>query len=144
MDIVTLNEMIEALEDGRTFYAEATGKVSRADLKALFGDLAKTKETIANDLKAAAVHEQQKPAQHGSFSGRLRILYAETRAALSSDKVYTFIAALEESEDRILHVFGNAIVNSDDEKVRAIAQKHLAAVTRGHAQMSNLKRAKAA
>lgn len=54
MDIVTLNEMIEVLEDGHKFYTEAAAKVGRADLKALFQDLAKTKETICNDLKTAA------------------------------------------------------------------------------------------
>ena len=144
MDIVTLNEMIEVLEDGRKFYAEAAEKVRRPDLKTLCADLAKTKDVIASDLKAAAVHDQKTPAHHGSLAGMLHILYAEARAKLSSDRDYTFIAALEESEDRILHVFGNAVVNSDDPKVRAIAQKHLATLTRSHAQMSNLKHARAA
>ena len=144
MDIVTLNEMIEVLEDGHKFYSEAAEKVSRPDLKSLFRELAGTKDAIANDLKAAAVHEQQTPVHHGSLAGMLHILYAEARAKLSSDKDYTFIAALEESEDRILHVFGDAVVNSNDPKVRAIAQKHLAALTRGHAQMSSLKPARAA
>jgi uncharacterized protein (TIGR02284 family) len=144
MDIVTLNEMIEVLEDGRKFYTEAAEKVRRPDLKTLFADLAKTKAEIAGDLQAAAVHEQKTPVQHGSLADMLHILYAEARAKLSSDKDYTFVAALEESEDRILHVFGNAIVNSEDPKVRAIAQKHLAALTRSHAQMRNLKHARAA
>ncbi len=144
MDIVTLNEMIEVLEDGCKFYTEAAEKVRRPDLKPLFRQLAGTKEAIANDLKALAVHEQQSPVQHGSLAGMLHILYAEVRAKLSSDKDYTYIAALEESEDRILHVFGNAVVNSDDPKVRDIAQKHLAALTKGHAQMSSLKHGRAA
>jgi len=144
MDNVTLNEMIEVLEDGRKFYSEAAAKVGRADLKALFQDLAKTKEIICNDLKTAAKNADQSPPHHGSLTGMLHILYAEVRAKLSSDKDYTYIAALEESEDRILHVFGDAIVNSEDSSVRTIAKKHLAALTRSHAQMRSLKHARAA
>jgi hypothetical protein len=43
-----------------------------------------------------------------------------------------------------LHVFGDAIVNSEDSSVRTIAKKHLAALTRSHAQMRSLKHARAA
>ena len=144
MDNVPLNETIEVLEDGRKFYTEAAAKVGRADLKALFQDLAKTKEVICNDLTTAAEKSDRSPPHHGSLTGMLHILYAEVRAKLSSDKDYTYIAALEESEDRILHVFGDAIVNSEDPGVRAIAKKHLAALTRSHAQMRSLKHARAA
>lgn len=144
MDTVTLNEMIEVLEDGRKFYSEAAEKVGRTDLKTLFQNLAKTKETISSDLKTAAKNHDQNPPHHGSLTGMLHILYAEVRAKLSSDKDYTYIAALEESEDRILHVFGDAIVNSEDPGVRAIAKKHLAALTRSHAEMRGLKHARAA
>ena len=48
-DTATLNDLIEVLTDGQTFYQEAAGKVKRADLKMLFARMALNKAAIATD-----------------------------------------------------------------------------------------------
>jgi uncharacterized protein (TIGR02284 family) len=140
----TINDLIEVLEDGTKFYQEALTKVSRPDLRSLFGRMATTKAAIASDLKSTVAGHGDKPAQSGSFSGSLRKAYAEARAKFSSDKDYAYIAELEQFEDRILHEFREAAQKSDDMSVRTIAQRYLPEITRDHATMRDLKHSRAA
>jgi uncharacterized protein (TIGR02284 family) len=143
-DTATLNDLIEVLEDGKKFYQEALTKVTRSDLRALFGRMATTKAAIVSDLRTAVIAKGAKPATEGSFSGSLHKAYSEIRAKLSSDKNYAYVAELEQFEDRILHAFRDAAEKSEDAGVRTIAQRYLPDVTRDHAQMRDLKHAHAA
>jgi uncharacterized protein (TIGR02284 family) len=143
-DTATLNDLIEVLEDGAKFYQEAAGKVSRADLRALFGRMATTKGAIASDLMNVVRSKGEKPAQKGSVGGSLRKAFAEVRASFSSDKDFAYVAELEQFEDRILSEFRDAVEKSDDPDVRAIAKRYLPEVTRDHATMRDLKHSRAA
>jgi uncharacterized protein (TIGR02284 family) len=140
----TLNDLIEVLEDGKMFYEEAAAKVTRPDLRTLFGRMAMTKGAIVNDLKTAVVARGDQPATSGSFAGSIRKAYAEIRTKLSTDKNHAYIAELEQFEDRILHAFQHAAQKSEDPGVRTIAQRYMPDVNQGHAQMRDLKHAKAA
>ena len=143
-DTATLNDLIEVLEDGKKFYEEASTKVTRTDLRALFGRMATTKGAIVSDLKTAVVARGDQPSTQGSFAGSIRKMYSEMHARLSSDKNYAYIADLEQFEDRILHAFQDAAQKSDDAGVRTIAQRYMPEIRRDHAQMRDLKHAKAA
>jgi uncharacterized protein (TIGR02284 family) len=143
-DTATLNDMIQVLNDGKTFYEEAVGHVKRTDLKALFSRMARTKGAIASDLRTAVVANGGKPSEGGTFAGALRKAYAEVATKLSTDKDYTYIAQLEEFEDRILYAFKDAQAKSDDEGVRTIAARYMPEVLRDHNEMRGLKHAKAA
>ena len=144
-DTATLNDLIEVLNDGKKFYEEAVGHVKRTDLKALFSRMARTKGAIASDLRTAVVANGGKPAEGGSFAGSLRKAYAEIATKLSTDRDYTYIAQLEEFEDRILKAFEDAQSKSEDEGVRTIAQRYMPEVMRDHNEMRGLKKhAKAA
>ena len=140
----TLNDLIEVLEDGTKFYQEALTKVSRPDLRSLFGRMATTKAAIASDLKSAVAAKGDEPSESGSFAGSLRKAYAEARAKFSSDKDYAYIAELEQFEDRVVREFKDAAQKSDDVSVRAIAQRYLPEITRDHATMRDLKHSRAA
>ena len=138
-DTATLNDMIEVLNDGKTFYEEASIEVDRADLKTLFIRMARTKQAIANDLRTAVVANDAKPAEGGSFVGKLRTAYAEVRAKLSSHKDDEYVTQLEEFEDRIMCAFKKAASTSDDEVVRTIANRYMPEVMRDHNEMKTLK-----
>ena len=139
VDTTTLNDMIEVLNDGRTFYEEAAIEVKRADLKTLFVRMARIKQSIANDLRTAVVANGAKPAESGSFAGKLRTVYAEVRAKLSSHKDDEYVTQLEEFEDRIMCAFKNAAAASDDQAVRTIANRYMPEVMRDHNEMKALK-----
>lgn len=142
-DTATLNDLIEVLNDGKTFYEEAAPKV-RPDLATIFVRMARTKGAIAGDLKAQVASSGETPAQSGTFAGTIRKLYADVRTSLASDADAEYVSQLEEFEDRILHAFRNAVENSEDANVRAIAQRHMADVKRDHDDMRALKQIKAA
>jgi uncharacterized protein (TIGR02284 family) len=139
VDTTTLNDMIEVLNDGRTFYEEAAIEVKRADLKTLFVRMARIKQSIANDLRTAVVANGAMPAEGGSFAGKLRTVYAEVRAKLSSHKDDEYVTQLEEFEDRIMCAFKNAASASDDQAVRTIANRYMPEVMRDHNEMKALK-----
>ena len=50
-----------------------------------------------------------------------------------------YISQLEETEDRILHAFQDALTSSDRAEVRQIAQNYLPDVRRMHDEMRALK-----
>lgn len=137
-DTSTLNDLIDVLEDGRNFYADAATKVERADLKALFERMARTKTAMVNDLKNKVVFSGKEPSD-GSFAGSVRKAYADMKASLVSDTQAEYVAQLEEFEDRILDEFRDAIENTDDPEVRAIAAKYMPEVRRDHDEMKALK-----
>jgi len=139
VDTTTLNDMIEVLNDGRTFYEEAAIEVKRADLKTLFVRMARIKQSIANDLRTAVVANGAMPAEGGSFAGKLRTVYAEVRAKLSLHKDDEYVTQLEEFEDRIMCAFKNAASASDDQAVRTIANRYMPEVMRDHNEMKALK-----
>lgn len=144
METATLNELIEVLEDGRKFYDEAAERVGRADFKALFTRMARTKEAIGNDLRTAVVARGEKPSEGGSWAGAARKAYADLRVVLSSDKTYAYIAELEVFEDRIAHAFQNAAIHAKDPGITSLVERYINEVNRDHAQMSNLKHSLAA
>ncbi|MEP6483300.1 MAG: PA2169 family four-helix-bundle protein [Rudaea sp.] len=146
-DTATLNHLIEVLNDGKKFYDEAATNVQRPDLKTMFLQMAKTKGAIASDLRTAVVAKEpgkEAADDEGTFAGSIRKAYAEIKTKLSSDKNYAYIAELEEFEDRILAAFREAAEKSDDAGVRTIAQRYMPQVMRDHAQMRDLKQARAA
>jgi hypothetical protein len=58
-DTATLNDIIEVLDDGLTFYQEAATRVERPDLRNLFERMARTKQSIAENLRTAVVAVDQ-------------------------------------------------------------------------------------
>ena len=146
-DTATLNHLIEVLNDGKKFYEEAATDVQRADLKTLFSQMASTKGAIANDLRTAVQAKAPGEAaanDDGTFVGTIRKAYSEIRTKLSTDKNYAYIAELESFEDRILAAFRDAAEKSSDAGVRNIAQRYMPQVMRDHAQMRDMKHARAA
>ena len=139
-DTASLNEMIEVLNDGKQFYAQAATEVKRPDLQSLFRRMAATKGDIASQLQVRAQALGEKPAAGGSFSGALQKLYAEVRVKMTSDPDHEYVAQLEEFEDRIKHAFESAAASSDDSAVRRIADKYLSSVEKDHDLMRDLKK----
>jgi uncharacterized protein (TIGR02284 family) len=142
-DTATLNELIDVLEDGKRFYLEASTEVARPDLRALFAHMATVKAAIASDLRTAVVAVGDAPSS-GSLAGCLRQAYAEIKARLSSDQDHTYIAELEQFEDRILRAFRQAAHESKDQAVRTLAERYLPDVVRDHTHMRELQRSRAA
>jgi uncharacterized protein (TIGR02284 family) len=134
-----LNELIEITRDGQRFYLHAAEEVKDPRFIALFTDMAEAKDDIIRALSIELAADHEKPAQGGTFVGKMRQLYADARASLSNDESSTYVDQLEEAEDRILHAFEDAL-QSADSRVQALAAEKLPAVRAAHDRMRNLKR----
>lgn len=134
-----LNELIEITRDGQRFYLHAAEEVKDPRFIGLFTDMAEAKDEIIRALSIEVAADQEKPAEGGTLMGKMRQLYADARASLSSDESSTYVEQLEEAEDRILHAFEDAL-QSSDARVQALAAEKLPAVRAAHDRMRNLKR----
>lgn len=135
-----LNELIQVLNDGIAFYDDAAKNTDNAGYRALFMRMAASKRAIVTDLGQHVARLGETPTEGGTVMGTLRKGYADLRASMSRDPDARYIAQLEESEDRILEAFRDALAVSEDAALRAIAQQHLPQVRAMHDQMRALKR----
>src|SRR5579863_2506111 len=140
----TLNELIEITRDGQTFYADAINRVDNPHLKTVFRAIVDAKAQLIGALSEHVRVYGEQPSMDGTFAGSFRKLYAEVSARLSNRKDATFVAQLEESEDRLLHAFEQAAKDSDDLALQQIVAQYLPKVRLCHEQMRNLKMSLAA
>ncbi|MEH6566578.1 MAG: PA2169 family four-helix-bundle protein [Halopseudomonas sp.] len=135
-----LNELIEVTRDGKRFYEHAREEVKDVQLKALFSDMAQAKTEVIAALEGKVAANNESPATGGTMGGKMRQMYADTRAALSSDEGATYIAQLEEAEDRILHAFEDAM-DGHEPDLRAEVAAQMPKVRACHDRMRDLKKA---
>lgn len=133
-----LNELIEITRDGQRFYEHAQEAVKDVRLQAVFRDMARVKTEVIQALavKVAANHET--PATGGTLLGKLRQVYADTRALLSSEEEATYVAQLEEAEDRILRAFEDALECAEPD-IKALLAVEMPKVRACHERMHALK-----
>ena len=135
-----LNELIEITRDGKRFYEHARDEVKSSELKTLFSNMSQAKSNVIIALEKRVAANQETPASGGTLTGKVRQVYADTRAALSSDEEATYIAQLEEAEDRILHAFEDAM-DAHEPDLRADVAPLLPKVRACHDRMRDLKKA---
>ena len=133
-----LNELIDVLTDGVKFHEEAARSID-GPYQALFQRLASTKRAILSDLRAEVAYHGEMPAEGGTIAGSLRQAYTELRAKVSDKPDVKYISQLEETEDRILRAFTDALTTSERAEVRQIAQNYLPDIRRMHDEMRTLK-----
>ncbi len=138
-DTSTLKDLVEVLNDGKTFYEEAAAKVNRPELRQLFTRMASTKAAIVNDLQGKIMQRGAQAPEGQSVTGTLLKAWGELRAKMSGTPNVEYISQLEDFEDRIVAAFKHAADKSDDADVRAIAARHLPQVLRDHNEMRSLK-----
>lgn len=135
-----LNELIAIIRDGQRFYEHAHDEIKDDRLQALFRDMAQAKHQViqALSVKVAASHEE--PTSSGTLLGKLRQAYADARATLSSDEESTYVAQLENAEDRILEAFEDAMETAQPD-VRALLAVEMPKMRACHQRMRELKNA---
>lgn len=142
--IETLNDLIEILRDGQTFYDEAAPKIDDPELQALFRDASTIRYALIVDLADEVETEGRTPSSSGTLAGTVREAYASVLASLSSDRTTTYVKQLEAAEDRLLHAFEDALRECGSSRVRHILAMHLPKVQKMHNAMSRQKHLRAA
>lgn len=140
----SINDLVEALNDGVAFYDHAAGEAKESGHKQLFHDMSRIKRSIATDLKSEVLRQGGEPANDSSWLGDFRQGYADLKAKMVEDSDGAYISALEAQEDRVLHAFRDAVDADQPARVREIAAKYLPEVQGMHDRMRALKLAKKA
>lgn len=140
----TLQELVSIARDGARFYDEAGKEVKEPALKLLFLRMADQKRSLINSLagKLAANHEDV--PTDGTVIGKLRRVYTDLRSSLSSNEAKVYVSQLEETEDRLLEHFEDALKKTDDASVRSVLQTHMPQVRACHDEMRAAKKQLAA
>ncbi|MHB9799609.1 PA2169 family four-helix-bundle protein [Pseudomonas sp. MT3] len=133
-----LNELIEITRDGERFYRHAICEVRDVRLQQLFESMLQAKIGLIADLSRQVATNHDEPAASGTLRGKLIRMYADARARLASDPGATYVAQLEEAEDRILQAFEDALQDAAPE-IQALLRAELPKVRACHDQMSALK-----
>lgn len=133
-----LNELIEITRDGQRFYQHAHDEVKDVRLQVLFRDMSQSKSELIHTLSLHVIADHEVPALGGTFVGKLRQIYADAKANLVNDTEATYVAQLEEAEDRILHAFEDALKDAaPDMQMLLVAE--LPKVRANHDRMRALK-----
>ena len=132
-----LNELIEITRDGQHFYQHAMTEVKDVELQHMFRDLAQAKTHIIQALSVKVAASDEQPAQNRTLAGRMRELYADTKARMGDpDAVY--IEQLAEVEERIVDAFEDAL-NSAEPDVRALLAIELPKLRACHSRMRQIR-----
>lgn len=137
----TLNELVEALNDGIAFFDLAAERSTDASHIELFQRIRHQKATIAADLRAEVALNGGEPKGEGSWLGSFREAYADLRSRVASDSEASYISALEEQEDRILKAFRDATAEDQPLRVRELAATYLPEVEQMHDSLRSLREA---
>lgn len=143
-NVNTLQELVSIARDGAKFYDEAGKEVNDPSLKLLFLRMADQKRTLIASLsgKLAANHEEI--PTDGTIAGKMRRAYTDLRTSLTSNEAKVYVSQLEETEDRLLEHFEDALKDVEDPGVRSVLQTHMPQVRACHAEMSAAKKRYAA
>lgn len=131
-----LNELIEITRDGQHFYQHAAEAVTDIELQHLFRDMAQAKTHIIQALSVKVAAYDEKPSSGGTTTGKLREVYADTKARVGdTDAVY--IDQLDQTEERILQAFEEALTDAEPD-VRALLAIELPKIRACHERIHKL------
>ncbi|MBE7374202.1 PA2169 family four-helix-bundle protein [Pseudomonas lopnurensis] len=135
-----LNELIEVTRDGQRFYQHAAEEVKDVELQHLFRDMAQAKTQVIQALAVKVAASDEQPAQGGTLLGRMHELYADTRAHVGNHDT-TYVDQLEQTEERILQAFEDALPDAEPD-VRAMLAIELPKLRACHERMRQVKRSR--
>ncbi len=132
-------ELVSVLKDGATFYEQAKDKVDDAELKALFVTMAEIRVSTIDALKFYIERDGGEADIDGTLAGAMRRFYTET-LSLVNDTDRSYIAQLEEHEDRTLEAFDKAQGETDDAELISILTANRLTFEGTHETMRALKK----
>jgi uncharacterized protein (TIGR02284 family) len=136
-----LNDLVQVTRDSKSFYEDAAKETTDARLRDVFNRMAAAKAGLISALSGKVVALGETPAESGTVAGSLRKAYADVRAVFSKDDNKIYVGQLEETEDRILEHFEEALAKTDSVEVRGVLADHLPKVRACHDEMRDLKKA---
>ena len=134
-----LQDLVQVARDSKLFYDDASREITDPRLREIFARMSAAKGGLIAALSGKLVSMGESAPEGGTLAGTMRKAYADVRATLSSDDAKVYVGQLEETEDRVLEHFEDALAKTDSVEVRAVLTEHLPKVRACHDEMRNLK-----
>lgn len=138
-NVKTLQDLVQIATDSARFYDEARKELRNPALHDLFGRMAQAKRDLIQALGIRLTLAGEEVPDGGTIAGSLRKAYADIRASLSSNEEAIYVGQLEQTEDRLLAHFTEALETLDDQKMRETVLAQLPKVRACHDEMRNHK-----
>lgn len=134
----TLKELIEICRDGRAFYLQTAEKIEPGEVRSTLLDMARVRQRLLEDFSELLEDQGEQVPDSGTLWGRMRKLYADLRAQVSTDAEGVYVIELEEAEDRLLYTFENAMLTVAA-PARVILKRYVPLARDAHERMKALK-----
>lgn len=135
----TLKDLIQMANDGADFYADAAKEVKMPQVRDLFGRMSGHKRSLSATLSRRLENMGDKAPESGTIAGTLRKAYADVRATFSSNEDKVYVGQLEETEDKMLHHFEDALNDPDNASIHLDLAANIGQVRACHDEMRNWK-----
>jgi len=134
-----LQEIVQIANESKNFYEVALTKIYSAEVKNVFERMIKSKQELVGALSPHIIARKEAPDLEGSFLDGLRRTYADVLASLSSNEDAIYASQLEETEDRLLEHFRDALSQVQSVELTAVLKRYLPEVQACHEEMRRLK-----
>ncbi|WP_046006499.1 PA2169 family four-helix-bundle protein [Pseudoalteromonas rubra] len=108
-DMEPLKELVKVLNGGVEFYKDAKDKVDDERISAIFNTMITEKVQAISKLQTYALIDEGERETDSDMLVTLREHYTKVLGVLSTDKTHTYIAQLEEVEDKVLDKVADAL-----------------------------------
>lgn len=140
-EVKHVTDIVQVLNSGIDFYTDAKEKVDDKRLAQFFDRMLNARRMVKERLQPFAVQEEGKREEGSAFTVEARKVYTNVIGAMSSDKEATYIAQLEEVEDKTLEEIRIALKEKQPPQYESALLQSLATMQECHDEMRALKKA---
>ena len=133
-----LNRLLQVSEDARHFYRSAAGKVSDRRLGDMFQAFARIRSNISVDLTRIIRDHGGRPAADGTLFGKMKQFFGEIAAQRSDKPEEALVRHLQETEDRGIESFEEALQEDLPTGTKRLLSSHLEILRETHGRMEAL------
>ncbi|WP_323813860.1 PA2169 family four-helix-bundle protein [Cellvibrio sp. NN19] len=139
-EISAVRDLIRVLNDGVEFYTDAKMELRGSGYENIFQEMIDARQAALVRLQPLVYQREGEVETGQTLSGSVRKTYTDLLAKMKSNKSSTYIAQLEELEDRTLEHIRDAISEVKSEDL-SVALNHIySSLQHCHNRMRTLKR----
>lgn len=139
-EIAAIRDLIRVLNDGVEFYTDAKMELRGSGYENVFQDMIDARQAALVRLQPLVYQRDGEVETGQTLSGAVRKTYTDLLAKMKSSKSPTYIAQLEELEDRTLEHIRTAISEVKSEDLTVALNHVYSALQNCHNRMRTLKR----
>lgn len=137
-EVERITDIVRVLNGGIKFYEQAMEKVESHGVKTVFGRMIAAKQSSVEELQPFAVAESGEYEKDTDMAVDFRKAYTNVLSMLTSESDHTYVAQLEEVEDKTMGVIREALEVNQPEACKMALMNVLNTANETHSQMKSL------